>query len=68
MRNYKLSWILASLLFAGAFIAQYAENKKPLKEKNDTMPWVLFCGGMILGLVGYREYRSNLEDRQKDKK
>ncbi len=65
MRNYKLTYFLASCLVIGAFIAQYVEMGKSKAFRNDTMPWVLFCGGMILMLIGTREYRSNQKEANK---
>ena len=48
----------------GAFVAQYHENGKPKSLRNDTMPWVLFCGGMILILVGSREMKNNHNEKK----
>ena len=56
--GYKLSFWLSGLLITGAFIAQYYEMKKPDSLRNDSIPWVLFSGGIILMLVGSREFRA----------
>jgi hypothetical protein len=56
--GYRLSFLLSGLLIAGAFIAQYNEMTKSKALRNDTMPWILFSGGIILMLIGSREYRA----------
>ncbi len=64
MRNYKLTFFLAGLLMISAFAAQYYEMKKPKGIQNDTLPWVLFGGGMVLMLVGTREYRQEMKEKE----
>jgi hypothetical protein len=64
MRNYKLSYFLSAVLLLGAFIAQYYEMTKPKVFRNDTMPWVLFCGGIIMCIVGFGEYNYNKKENK----
>ena len=66
MRNYKLSYFLAAVLMSGAFLAQYNEMKKPGTFRNDNISWVLFSGGIILTIIGSREYRTNQRERNKN--
>ena len=57
MKNYVRSYILSGILLTAAFLVFFLDfGITPAIAKNrKEESWVLFVGGMILGLVGWRE-------------
>jgi hypothetical protein len=66
MKRYKLSFLLSGLLLAGAFVAMYLEKTSRNKFTNGAS-YILLIGGVILAIVGQREYNEQNKSENKNK-
>jgi undecaprenyl pyrophosphate phosphatase UppP len=57
LRGYKLSFLLAVILIAMAFITKIYDKKQFGNFKNDTGSYFLLIGGMFPVVYGYVEYK-----------
>jgi len=62
MKGYVRSYILGAILITAAFVILFVDFKlAPVKNKEAS--WVLFLGGAVLVLVGWREQNKNPGNR-----
>ncbi len=64
MKGYTRSYILGSVLVAAAFLTIFFEPEY-MPFTSSQASWVLFLGGVVLILVGWREQNKTHNDQNK---